>query len=194
MFPEKLWDLVHKTDTGVHWSEDGTCVEVDRIKLEKCIGFKFRSKNFDSFIRQLHFYGFRKAGNSYYHEKFQQNRFHEVLSMKRKYSHMTQIPATTCEAHTQTSTVGTPLDLSQPTMRKKKSVLNQNNNSNPVTTNTTNTTTTTTTVTNLGEHNYNAYGENIEAIDYSRKGNRSPSKTLSRNQEFIVVQVAQLSS
>lgn len=110
LFPEKLWDLVHNTDSGIDWSADGTCIEVERTLLEKSIGAKFRSQNFDSFIRQLHFYGFRKAGNSYYHEKFQQNQLEQVLTMKRKYSNAALTPisdnanvATMVNAMSQTS-------------------------------------------------------------------------------------------
>lgn len=149
LFPAKLWDLVHKPESGVKWSEDGTCIEVERAQLEKSFGNMFRSRNFDSFIRQLHFYGFRKAGNSYLHEKFQRHRFNEVLTMKRKYSNMT-------------------LDL------RKSIKIN-----NPPTVN-----------------NQDSYGE-LQAIVYSKKNrptaSKSPSKTLSKNQEVILVKVGHTS-
>lgn len=86
LFPEKLWDLVNKPDSGIHWSEDGLSIELERSQLEKFIGTKFRSHKFDSFIRQLHFYGFRKNGNSYHHDKFQRGHPEALLTMKRKYS------------------------------------------------------------------------------------------------------------
>lgn len=86
LFPEKLLDLVNKPDSGVQWSPDGKRIEVERTQLEKFIGTKFRSHNFDSFIRQLHFYGFRKCGNSYHHDKFQRGQPGALLGMKRKYS------------------------------------------------------------------------------------------------------------
>lgn len=86
LFPEKLWDLVNMPDSGVQWSTDGKNIEVQRCQLEKLIGSKFRSSNFDSFIRQLHFYGFRKCGDSYHHNRFQRGQPDAVLSMKRKYS------------------------------------------------------------------------------------------------------------
>lgn len=89
LFPEKLWDLVNKPESGIQWSPDGKRIEVERSQLEKFIGTKFRSHNFDSFIRQLHFYGFRKCGNSYHHDKFQRGQPDALLTMKRKYSNLT---------------------------------------------------------------------------------------------------------
>ena len=88
LFPEKLWDLVNKPASGIQWSPDGKRIEVERTQLEKFIGTKFRSHNFDSFIRQLHFYGFRKCGNSYHHDKFQRGQPDALLTMKRKYSNL----------------------------------------------------------------------------------------------------------
>jgi len=92
LFPEKLWDLVNKPASGVQWSPDGKKIEVERSQLEKFIGTKFRSHNFDSFIRQLHFYGFRKCGNSYHHDKFQRGQPERLVTMKRKYSNLTLGP------------------------------------------------------------------------------------------------------
>lgn len=118
LFPEKLWDLVNKPASGIKWSNDGKRIEVDRGQLEKFLQTKqcdrsfqcqetpaslsstsssssalnqtkFRSHNFDSFIRQLHFYGFKKAGNSYYHDKFQRGQPEALHAMKRKYSNLT---------------------------------------------------------------------------------------------------------
>lgn len=86
LFPEKLWDLVNEPGSGIKWSPEGTKIEVERSKLEKFISRKFRSQNFNSFIRQLHFYGFKKCGNSYYHESFQRGHPENLPFMKRKYS------------------------------------------------------------------------------------------------------------
>lgn len=86
LFPEKLWELVDQPSSGIQWSSDGKRIEVNRTLLENYDGIKFRSHNFDSFIRQLHFYGFRKTGNSYYHDQFQKGKPEALLSMKRKYS------------------------------------------------------------------------------------------------------------
>lgn len=98
LFPEKLWDLVNKPDSGIRWSPDGKRIEVERSQLEKFIGTKFRSHNFDSFIRQLHFYGFRKCGNSYHHDKFQRGQPDTLLTMKRKYSNLTLTSLSPCNA------------------------------------------------------------------------------------------------
>lgn len=104
LFPEKLWDLVNKPDSGIEWTEDGTKIEVERSQLEKLIGTKFRSKNFDSFIRQLHFYGFRKNGNYYQHDKFQRGQPEALKTMKRKYSHLNP-PADACKTSTQLQSI-----------------------------------------------------------------------------------------
>lgn len=92
LFPEKLWDLVNKPASGIQWSHDGKRIEVERTQLEKFIGTKFRSHNFDSFIRQLHFYGFRKCGSSYHHENFQKDHPENLCLMKRKYSGLPMTP------------------------------------------------------------------------------------------------------
>lgn len=100
LFPEKLWDLVNKPDSGVKWTPDGKKIEVERAQLEKLIGTKFRSKNFDSFIRQLHFYGFRKSGNYYQHDKFQRGQPEALHTMKRKYSNQNTLNPSTGSSHT----------------------------------------------------------------------------------------------
>lgn len=86
LFPEKLWDLVNRYGSGIQWSHDGISIQVDRSLLQNYLQTKFRSQNFDSFIRQLHFYGFKKSGNSYHHDLFQRGQPELLLSMKRRYS------------------------------------------------------------------------------------------------------------
>lgn len=88
LFPEKLWELVNsQQNSGIRWSPTNyKCIEIERSKLERFLQTKFRSHNFDSFIRQLHFYGFKKCGNSYYHDKFQRDQPDGIHTMKRKYS------------------------------------------------------------------------------------------------------------
>lgn len=88
LFPEKLWELVNSHQgSGIRWSpSNNKCIEIERSKLERYLQTKFRSQNFDSFIRQLHFYGFKKCGNSYYHDKFQRDQPDRIHSMRRKYS------------------------------------------------------------------------------------------------------------
>lgn len=95
LFPEKLWDLVNKPLSGIQWSSDGKRIEVDRSLLEKCLETKFRLHKFDSFIRQLHLYGFKKCGNSYHHDKFQRGKPEALLTMKRKYSNSSSSTTTT---------------------------------------------------------------------------------------------------
>lgn len=95
LFPEKLWDLVNKPTSGIQWSADGRRIEVDRSQLEKCLETKFRLHKFDSFIRQLHLYGFKKCGNSYHHDKFQRGKPETLLTMKRKYSNSSSTISTT---------------------------------------------------------------------------------------------------
>lgn len=97
LFPEKLWDLVNKPSSGIQWSIDGKRIEVDRAQLEKCLETKFRLHKFDSFIRQLHLYGFKKCGNSYHHDKFQRGKPEALLTMKRKYSNSTTTPSSMCK-------------------------------------------------------------------------------------------------
>ena len=90
LFPEKLWELVHDSTSGIQWSSDGKRIEIERSKLELYLlqhgTAKFRSNKYDSFIRQLHFYGFKKCGDSYQHELFQRATPLAHHLMKRKYS------------------------------------------------------------------------------------------------------------
>lgn len=112
LFPEKLWDLVNKPTSGIKWSPDGKRIEVERSQLEKFLQTKlcdrnfqgsqqtkFRSHNFDSFIRQLHFYGFKKSGNSYHHDKFQRGQPEALHTMKRKYSNISIPISSNSEYH-----------------------------------------------------------------------------------------------
>ena len=109
LFPEKLWELVNRPTSGIKWSPDGKRIEVERGQLERFLQSKlgdrdfdglqqqqqtkFRSHNFDSFIRQLHFYGFKKCGNSYHHDKFQRGQPDVLHTMKRKYSNLISSPS-----------------------------------------------------------------------------------------------------
>lgn len=113
LFPEKLWDLVNQPASGIQWSPDGKRIEVERTQLEKFIGTKFRSHNFDSFIRQLHFYGFRKCGNSYHHDKFQRGHPEALYSMKRKYSNIT---ASLCNSPSSMGSIYSPISSSNGSM------------------------------------------------------------------------------
>lgn len=112
LFPEKLWDLVNKPASGIQWSPDGKRIEVERTQLEKFIGTKFRSRNFDSFIRQLHFYGFRKCGNSYHHDMFQRGKPDTLYSMKRKYSNLTS--GSICRSPYSVGSIDSPIKLRSP--------------------------------------------------------------------------------
>lgn len=114
LFPEKLWELVKRADSGIQWSPDGKRIEVDRKQLEKFIGTFFRSHNFDSFIRQLHFYGFRKCGNSYHHEKFQRDQPDALAGMRRKYSNYSYGSQSSGSGANNRHTATVPDDLAAP--------------------------------------------------------------------------------
>lgn len=65
-FPQKLWMVVNThVDQSCTWSEDGRAVIIDKKlfkeKYMRKTGGLFKTDNFNSFIRQLNLYGFRKV-------------------------------------------------------------------------------------------------------------------------------------
>lgn len=126
LFPQKLWDLVNRPSSGIQWSPDGKRIQVERSQLEKFIGTKFRSHNFDSFIRQLHFYGFRKCGNSYHHDKFQRGQPNALLTMKRKYSNLNSL----CNLDSQSNSSGTSINSNTHANINNNNMIIDNNDNN----------------------------------------------------------------
>jgi hypothetical protein len=63
-FPAKLWRIVNSCRSGaISWDLDGDSIIVERKKFEDQYlktGALFKTSNFQSFIRQLNIYGFRK--------------------------------------------------------------------------------------------------------------------------------------
>lgn len=186
LFPEKLWELVNKPASGIQWSPDGKRIEVERSQLEKFIGTKFRSQNFDSFIRQLHFYGFRKCGNSYHHEKFQRGRPEALLTMRRKYSNFTFNQISRAEINSESppacyNTSSSGSDSLSPsnnehssTLSNLMSIVQQNY------------------VPDASLHNrstldlvQHVVDDNDRAIDYSKKRKPSPIKPIQATQQTI---------
>ena len=93
-FPDKLWKIVNECNTGaIQWDDKGKSILMDYKKFNEqylnCNNSFFKTKNINSFIRQLNLYGFRKVPsrnkdslwylqnpelNEFVHEKFQSRR------------------------------------------------------------------------------------------------------------------------
>lgn len=89
-FLEKLRRITKTTDPAVAgWSEDGTQFEVHSNRFEKeVLRVHFRG-NRQTFIRQLHFYCFKKLDNkgekwAFSHQKFKRDAPHLIYEIKRK--------------------------------------------------------------------------------------------------------------
>lgn len=104
-FPQKLWNIVNDNSSdAINWSGNGTKILIDYQKLQADYLFTtnaiFKTRNVDSFIRQLNLYGFKKvttfyrdnASNNlqvsqvheYLHDYFQANRKELLQHVCRK--------------------------------------------------------------------------------------------------------------
>ena len=64
LFPHKLWSLINcPTFSAINWSKNGREIQINIKKLTPFLSQITRSKKFQSFLRQLHMYGFRKTTN-----------------------------------------------------------------------------------------------------------------------------------
>lgn len=89
-FLRKLQEATSTVDPSVaHWSEDGKQFIVERSEaFEKYLG-TFYKGSLLTFIRQLHFYGFRKVDLkgekwSFSHKSFRQDMPHMIYEIRRK--------------------------------------------------------------------------------------------------------------
>lgn len=103
-FPQKLWNIVNdNSSSAIKWSPNGKSIIVDYETLQmeylSSTNSTFKTRNVDSFVRQLNLYGFKKitsflrddAGNlqrsqvhEYLHSYFQENRKELLQNVRRK--------------------------------------------------------------------------------------------------------------
>lgn len=96
LFPKKLWELVNDVKiTAINWNSSGNAIIVrqDLIESQVFLLDVFKATTFLSFVRQLHYYGFRKCKrwsrerpniHQYSHPNFMRNH-PELLSFIKRY-------------------------------------------------------------------------------------------------------------
>lgn len=64
LFPQKLWNLANSSSfPAINWSKNGLEIQINIDKLTPFLRHITRTHKFESFLRQLHMYGFRKTTN-----------------------------------------------------------------------------------------------------------------------------------
>lgn len=97
-FPQKLWYLINlNNETSIQWTESGESILIDSlefsIKFIKTENIFFKYSNYNSFVRQLNLYGFKKLSKrikfdniqEYKHKYFIRDREDLLEQVKRKY-------------------------------------------------------------------------------------------------------------
>ncbi|TWW56422.1 Heat shock factor protein 5 [Takifugu flavidus] len=96
LFPKKLWELVNDVKiTAINWNSSGNAIIVrqDLIESQVFLLDVFKATTFLSFVRQLHYYGFRKCKrwsrerpniHQYSHPNFMRSH-PELLSFIKRY-------------------------------------------------------------------------------------------------------------
>lgn len=97
IFPEKVWLLASDTNFApIVWNKSGSVIKIYLSELEPYLLKISRSPQFQSFLRQLHLYGFRKTTNfnnkkidfdcnehSYMRKHFHRNHYEKLSLIKR---------------------------------------------------------------------------------------------------------------
>ncbi|XP_063224719.1 heat shock factor protein 2-like [Bacillus rossius redtenbacheri] len=106
-FPQKLWEIINSCETNaIQWSDKGSTILIDYSNFQdqylRSGSSIFKTRNINSFVRQLNMYGFRKVTSAYrdpvwnlhnpnihefYHKNFCATRKHLLVDVVRKAKH-----------------------------------------------------------------------------------------------------------
>ncbi|CAD8074003.1 unnamed protein product [Paramecium primaurelia] len=90
-FLQKLYEILESEQSAIGWNKDGTTFQIldSSLLTEQIMPQYFKHRNYQSFLRQLNMYGFKKLKNKQGKSEFQHSQFkkglkNNLLKIKRR--------------------------------------------------------------------------------------------------------------